>query len=140
MLGMNAVTDKATARVRLLEAADDHVVIGLPGTQYRIRLGIESNLDAQVGKRTRGRIVVPVWKVDFVNAGGGSFVEPIYGEPRRVQGPVIDIIADRNAVVVEVYDTPFVGVLAQRYKATDIKPGTRVGLDIPDGARFEPTA
>ncbi len=137
---MNAATEKAIARVRLLERHADRVIVGIANTQYRVHLAVDQPIDVPVGKRLRGLIRCGVWKVDQVNEGGGSFVEPIYGRPHRVQGPVIGRLPELNAVIVEVYDCPFVGLLPERYDAAQYPDGDRIGLDVYEGARFEPVA
>lgn len=135
---MNATLDQAIARVRLLEASDHQIVVGLAGTQYRLHLLVDQPIGQEIGKRLTGQIRCSVWKVDFVNAGGGSFIEPIYGRPRRVQGPVVHKLTDINALVIDCCGCPVVGLLPERWKAAEIQIGTRVGLDVHDGARFEP--
>jgi hypothetical protein len=137
---MPAASVHAVARLRLLEAGDDRVVVGIPGTQYRLHLAIAAPVATEPGRRIRGVIRARVWKVDFVSSGGGSFIEPVYGRPRRVQGPVVEAAADLNAVVVDVCDCPVLGLLPDRWTASQITPGTRVGLDVYDGAVFEPIA
>jgi len=136
---MNAIaTEPHIARVRVVEKSDDRVVLGITGTNYQLHLQPTAPVATEVGKRTRGVIRTRVWKVDFVSAGGGAYVEPIYGRPRRVQGRVVGQAPGPNSVIVEVYDCPIVGELPDRWNAAEMKPGTRVGLDVYPGATFEP--
>lgn len=129
----------AVARVRLLGREADKVVLGIAGTNYQLHLGLEGNLTIEVGKRARGVIRTHVWKLDFVSAGG-AFVEPVYGRPRRVQGTVEAPLGQGNAIIVDVAGCPIVGMLPERWQADDIKPGTRVGLDVYDSSVFQPIA
>lgn len=131
------VPSPAVARVRLLERDGDKVVLGIGGTNYRLHLRLDGEIDSPVGRRAKGVIATSVWKVDFVSAGG-AFVEPVYGRPRRVQGAVEGALPDGNAIIVDVAGCPIVGHLPQRWQAADIPPGTRVGLDVYDTATFQP--
>jgi hypothetical protein len=51
---------------------------------------------------------------------------------------VITSIPEHNAAVVDVWGTPLVGLLPERWPAGDIAPGTRLGLDVKAGAQFQP--
>jgi len=128
---------QAVARVRVLEAGDDQVIVGLPGTNYRLYLRPTAKVQPPANMRVKGMIRCPVWKVDFISAGG-AFVEPVYGRPRRVQGRVITAIPELNAVAVDVWDTPIIGLLPERWQASEIASGTRVGLDVKPGSEFQP--
>ncbi len=135
---MNAATSAiAIAKVRLLGRDAGSVVLGLAGTNYQLHLAAPESIDAEVGKRTAGVIRGAVWKVDFVSKGGG-YVEPLAGQPRRVQGRVIGALDGENAVVVEVCGCPFVGDLPDRWRANEIAAGTPIALDFADGATFTP--
>jgi len=135
-----ATTADPVARIRVLDKSSDLLVAQLTGTNYQLHLKPTTPITAEIGKRTKGIIRVSVWKVDFVSVGGGAFVEPIMGRPRRVQGRAIGKGPGQNSVIVEVSGCPIVGDLPERWAATDIKPGTRVGLEVYDGATFEPMA
>ncbi len=132
-------TKPSVARVRLLEATPDRVIVGPPGTNYRLYLQPTGPVRGEVGDRIRGVIRCNVWKLDEVSAGG-AYVEPVFGRPRRVQGKVIATLPESNAVVVDLWDTPIVGLLPERWPAADIPLGIRVGLDVKAGSTFEPIA
>jgi len=136
---MNATaTESHIARVRVVEKSDEKLVVGITGTHYQIHLKPTAAVATPVGKRTKGVIRTDVWKVDFVSAGGGAFVEPVYGRPRRVQGRVVGTAPGPNSVIVDGCGCPFVGDLPDRWQAADMKPGIRVGLEVHRGATFEP--
>jgi hypothetical protein len=136
---MNATaTESHIARVRVVEKSDENIVVSITGTNYQLHLKPTTAVDTPVGKRTKGVIRTDVWKVDFVSAGGGAYVEPVYGRPRRVQGRVIGTGPGANSVVVDVCGCPFIGDLPERWQAADMKPGIRVGLEVHQGATFEP--
>ena len=136
---MNATaTESHIARVRVVEKTDESIVVGITGTNYQIHLKPTAAVNTLVGKRAKGVIRTDVWKVDFVSAGGGAFVEPVYGRPRRVQGRVIGTGPGPNSVIVEVNGCPIIGDLPERWQAAEMKPGIRVGLEVHQGATFEP--
>lgn len=136
---MNATaTDQHVAKVRVESRTDDAIVVSITGTNYQLHLRPTAAVDTPAGKRTRGVIRTDVWKVDFVSAGGGAYVEPVYGRPRRVQGRVIGTGPGDNSIIVDVCGCPIVGDLPERWQASEMKPGTRVGLDVRQGATFEP--
>lgn len=136
---MNATATPADtiAKVRLLGRDDASVVLGVTGTNYELHLAAPQPVDAEVGKRIAGVIRGAVWKVDLVSKGG-AYIEPLAGQPRRVQGRVVGALNGANAVVVEVCGCPIVGDLPERWQASQIAPGTPIALDLSDGATFEP--
>jgi hypothetical protein len=125
------------ARLRVIERTDQRVVLGIPNTSYQLHLAPTEAIDTPVGRRVKGTIRLNVWKVDFVSAGG-EYVEPIYGRPRRVQGKAVAQGPGDNSIIIEVYDTPFLADLPIRWKASEITPGTRIGVEVHAGATFEP--
>ncbi|MBI1368622.1 MAG: hypothetical protein GC162_08190 [Planctomycetes bacterium] len=133
---MTTTDIQTKARVYLVSRKDDQVVVSLPGTKYELHLRATAPVQPTPQGRLSGEIHCPVWKVDFVSAGG-AFVEPVMGRPRRVQGTVVGSLPG-NKVVVDVVNQPIVATLPERWEAAKIAPGTRVGLDVPEGSTFEP--
>ncbi|MBI1372661.1 MAG: hypothetical protein GC159_07850 [Phycisphaera sp.] len=131
------MNEVAVAKVYVKSQQGDRTVVNLPGTQYQIRLCATGKVEPTAQGRAWGVIRVPVWKLDLVS-NGGAFVEPVFGRPRRVQGEVIATLPETNSVVVLVAGQPIVGDLPERWQASQIAVGTRVGLDCPDGATFSP--
>ncbi len=128
------------AKLRLIEKTDDYAVLAIPGSNYRLRLQADGLDDVEVGDRVRGEVRVKVWKLESV-APGGSFIAPVHGRPRRVQGVVRGAL-DGNRLIVEVAGCPFVADLPERWQAGKFAPGSRVGLDLIE-SRFtadRPTA
>jgi hypothetical protein len=134
-----AIHTDGLARVRLLDQQADRLIVGLPTTNYQLHLTSTADLRVEIGKRVIGRIRCKAWKLDYVSAGG-SFIEPILGRPRRVQGRVIGSLGSHNTLVVEVCGTPIVTELPDRWQADAIQIGTHVGVDVYDGATFHPVA
>lgn len=129
--------DQALASVVLVEQSDSKAVLGIRGTNYQMHLHVAQALSADSGDRVQGVIRGDVWKVDFVSAGG-AYIEPVFGRPRRVQGRVVATDPAAHCVVLDVCGCPFVGMLAEGSDVSEIPVGTRVGLDIRDGATFDP--
>ena len=125
------------ARLYLIGQTPEHVVLNIPGTNYQVKLRATGPVVPSPQGRVRGVIRLPVWKLDIVTAGG-AFIEPVYGTPRRVQGNVIGTLPASNSVVVDICGQPIIGDLPARWSAADLVVGSRVGLDIPEGGRFEP--
>lgn len=127
---------QSVARVYLKSQSADRVVVQIPGTKYELYLKPVGPVTPTPQGRVRGVIRCPVWKVDFVSAGG-AYIEPLVGPPRRVQGHVTGAIEGSNSIVIDVAGQPIVGDLPPRWLAADIAIGTKVGIDVPDGATFD---
>lgn len=131
------MNESTIARVYLERQEDGQVVLTLPNTNYRLHLRPTGLVTPSPQGRVRGVIRCRVWKLDHVSAGGG-YIQPLYGRPRRVQGEVIAVLPETNSIVLDIRDTPIVADLPPRYNAADIPLTARVGLDVHDGATFEP--
>lgn len=129
--------EQTIARVYLLQSTAEKVVVQIAGTNYQLHLNCPGEPEVSPQGRTRGVIRCDVWKVDMVSAGG-AFIEPVYGRPRRINGRVIGHDAATNELVVAVRGCPIVGKLPERYAAGEIPEGTLVGLDVHEGASFDP--
>jgi len=129
--------DLAIARLRVLDTAGQRLVAGIPGSNYELHLMPTAPVRVPVGRRTKGIIRLSVWKVDFVSAGG-EYIEPIIGRPRRVQGKALGAGPGENSIIIEVVGTPFVAELPERWQASQITPGTRIGVEVYPGATFDP--
>jgi len=142
MVRMNAAdtaANPAVARLRLVESGEGYVDLAIPGTSYKLRLRPTGPITVEPGKRIKGIIRADVWKLDHVSGGGGSYIEPVYGKPRRVQGPVLGATPEGNGLIVNVHGCPIVGELPERWKASEIGRSFRVGLDVTGVPTFEPT-
>lgn len=128
---------RTVARLYVQSRKDDKVVVQIPGTNYQLHLKTTGPIEPTPQGRVRGVIHCPVWKVDFISAGG-AFIDPVYGRPRRVQGHVIGALDTGNSIIVDVQNQPIVADLPERWQASDIAAGTKVGLDVYEGATFEP--
>lgn len=116
---------------------EGEVIVNLPGTNYQLHLKADAPVEPSPQGRVRGVVRCAAWKMDRVSAGG-SYIEPVFGRPRRVQGPVLGSIAESNSVIVDIAGQPIVASLPERWDATELVEGERIGLDVCDGAAFEP--
>jgi hypothetical protein len=123
----------------LLEKSPDTIVLGLPGTDYKLHLAVDDAGAAhlpELGKPLTGRISARAKRVDKVRSGG-RYIEPIMGRPRRIQGRISAI--DAHAMTITVWcGCPFTCVLTMNQKAADFAVGDLVSFDVERGARFEP--
>ena len=131
-------TDATIARAVLAESHDDHVILSVPGTDYRIRLVVDARIPHEVGKRIRGVIRAQARRIDVVQTGG-RFVEPVYGRPRRVQGTICAIDPAEDTVAVLVHqNVPIVCRTNGQQRATAFRVGQLVSFDAQPGATFTP--
>jgi hypothetical protein len=119
--------------------AEDKLVLSIPGTDYRLTLVPAvpaSAIATPIGKRIKGAIHAQALRMHTA-AGGGRFIEPVYGMPRIVAGKVLDIDADRRQVVVDVAVPMIVTTMPeQRFDIFTI--GSMVNFYINSGATFTP--
>ena len=116
----------------------DKIILAIPSTDYQIHLMCSGNTATQVGKRIQGVINIKALRMHKASAGG-SFIEPIYGHPRVVQGRVLAIDLAKNRllceVVVPMWVEPFDG-----QSAADFNAGDMVNFYAQSGATFTPVA
>jgi hypothetical protein len=119
----------------LLDKGPDHIVLSLPGTDYRLHLHTPTPVKADVGKRIRGRIHAQARRVDVVTTGG-CFIDPVYGRPRRLQGHVMAVDPEAGTLTVQC-GCAMVATLMAPQKPTDFSLHDLVALDIQRGATFQ---
>jgi hypothetical protein len=125
---------------KLLELSGEQVVVGLPGSDYRLHLVPQGKIEAVVNKPIQGRIRARARRVDATFDGrGGRYIEPVYGRPRRVQGRIVAHDTAANTITVDAA-CPVICTLVADQKAADFPPGTFVTFDVERGATFEMTA
>ncbi|MCC6322535.1 MAG: hypothetical protein IT438_13990 [Phycisphaerales bacterium] len=119
----------------VLAASGPHAVIEFPNTNYQVHLVPTAPITSPVGKRIVGTITARARRVDVVDTGG-SFVEPVAGRPRRVQGRVVAIDPRRNTIVVNAGVPIHLVLTDERQEAGQFEPGSLVSTDVLDGATF----
>lgn len=125
-----------TVTGRLAEKSDEHIVLHVLGTDYRLHLLTAGPIAAEVGDRITGAIRARARRVDIYPAGG-RFVEPVFGRPRRVQGRIVGGDVTANKLYVQC-GAAIVADLMPTQNASDFAVGQMVGFDVERGATFEP--
>ena len=96
---------------------------------------------AHVGKRIVGTVHVDARRVDIVETGG-TYLEPVFGRPRRIQGRVIErspgpIGQPGRSLILDAGPIPVHARLTdERQTADDFAIGDLVSFDALDGATF----
>ena len=122
---------------RLLERRDGLIVLGLPGTDYRLHLVLEIDLNAEVGRPIRGTIHATARRVDVIPAGG-RYVEPVFGRPRRVQGRIVGGHPGSRAIYVKAGPTFICTLSDARQQVEQFSVGQMVSFDVEPGSVFKP--
>lgn len=141
-----APASKRTARAKLLEKDAEKVVLTFPAgatgqiqkPTHQMHLLTNTPVRTEPGKRILGTIRVEARRIDVCGTGG-SFVEPVYGRPRRVQGTIIDIDSSNGCVVVDA-GMPIVAKLDPLQRTSDFKLGDHVTFAVKPGATFYPAS
>lgn len=135
-----ATQDLSSARTagKVLAIRDGGVVFQPRGTNYELHLDTESAYTGPVGKPVQATVHLKARKV-YTVPSGGSFVAPIMGTPRTVQGRVLEVQPGR----VVVHAGPVVVIeLPEQTHALDlargpIQPGAMLNAVILPGTSFD---
>lgn len=136
----NAGTDDL-ARVRVERASDEQVVLSIPGSQYCLHLKPGASLAAfptEPGRRASGVIHGKALRMHRASAGG-TFIEPIEGHPRIVQGRVVAADLERNRLLIQVVIPIWLDV-CEGQLASDFQTGDLVNFYAESGMTFTPRA
>lgn len=114
-----------------------HIEIEFPNTNYRLHLSPTIAILGPLGQRVVGEIHAKARRVDVVETGG-SYVEPVIGRPRRVQGRVVAIDERHNTIVVNAGMAIHLTLTDSRQRAAQFALGDLVSTDVLDGATFTP--
>lgn len=127
---------ESLSSLRVAEVGPELVVLEVPGTEYRLHLATDSSLSGGVGRRVTGEIHAKALRMHRSDTGG-RFIEPIYGQPRIVQGEVVAIDAPQRRILMDMAVPVWVTVLpAQDLAAVSI--GDLWNCYVESGTRFEP--
>lgn len=127
------------AKGRIKSATDEGVVFLPAGTNYELHLATQNPYKGPIDRPIEGIIRVMGRKIWTVPTGG-NFVQPIFGEPRIIQGRVKWL--DERLLVVQAA-TMFVVEVPANSQAIDlanggIEAGSLVNVTALPGATFEP--
>ena len=131
---MESTVETQIVRGVLLESHPDRIVLGVPGTDYRLHLVTARPIGAAAGSHVRGRIEVSARRVDVTRVGG-QFIDPVYGRPRIIQGTVIETGLEHSTMVVKAVVPLHVKVRPPQ-KSADFEVGTMVTFSVDAGAVF----
>ncbi|MFO0830125.1 MAG: hypothetical protein U0572_18430 [Phycisphaerales bacterium] len=123
-------------RAVLASKSDDSVVLAIPGTSYRLTFKTSGPIPAQEGKHVKGRIHGKALRMHVAHAGG-AFIEPVYGQPRIVQGRVRAIDSAANRVLVDIAVPAWLSV-AEGQSASEFAVGQLVNMYVESGMTFTP--
>lgn len=129
------------ARVRVERASDEQVVLTIPGSSYELHLkpgAPLSTFPSEPGRRATGVIRGKALRMHKTTAGG-SFIEPIEGHPRIVQGAVIAADLDRNQLLIRAV-VPIWLAVCDGQLASDFQTGDLVNFYAQSGMTFTPRA
>jgi hypothetical protein len=122
----------------LAERRGDLLVLSIPGTQYRLHLVPEvppQEISTVPGKRIRGVIRATALRLHPA-AAGGRFIEPVWGEPRIVQGVILAVEPDR--VLVDASVPMWVALAEEDRGRAPLEPGQMVNFYVTSGTSFRP--
>lgn len=139
-------TSKRIARAKLLEKDAEKVVLtftdGATGQiqkpNHQMHLLTNTPVKTEPGKRILGTIRVEARRIDVCGTGG-SFVEPVYGRPRRIQGNIIEIDPSNSCITVDA-GMPVVAKVDAGQKVSDFKVGDHITFAVKAGATFYPAS
>lgn len=123
------------ARGILAEQRDSEIVLGVPNTDYRILLKTYQPISTPIGKRIVGIIRAQARRIDVVGTGG-SYVEPVYGRPRRIQGEILEVDGSAQTITVHAGAAPIVCKIPPGQRSESFKIGDFVSFDVLEGASF----
>ena len=133
------VDERAVARAVVDRVGDDHVVLRLPHTEYRLRFALAapaSAIDISAGKRIRGTITGRALRIHPASAGG-CFIEPVVGEPRIVAGRVVALDEPGRRVLVDAA-VPMWLELEENQDPGLLRAAGLVNCHVMSGATFTP--
>ena len=126
---------KITPTAGRVESVDgEQMVLRLPGTDYRLHLKRPIGDVPTPGAKLTGWIELDALRVDAIPAGG-TYIEPVFGRPRRLQGRVLGSQGDR--LQVRCGPAAFSCRLTDaRQRADEFPVGVLVSFDAAPGARL----
>lgn len=136
-----------TARVQIEEVtpasgtAPAKVRVSVPSYAYRVDMVLDGDtaaLAAKVGKKVNGTVrgkALRAWQA----TAGGCFIEPVWGAPRIVQGRVLAVDVDANAVLLDLVFPAWISIEPSQ-SAGSWQTGDMLNFYVESGMRFTPKA
>lgn len=136
MASQTATKDALTIG-RLVGKDDDTITLEIPGTSYKIKLACESSqVTTEIGKLISGTIHAKSLRMHGM-AGGGRFIEPVWGQPRIVAGTIRAVDQDAGRVLVNVA-VPMWVTCPEGQDFGILEPGSMATFYVESGTSFEP--
>ena len=135
---MSVTASRSVARGRLVEQNDQHLVLALPNTDYRLHLVPVGSVEPSPTGFVTGHIHARAKRVDVVRTGG-RYIEPVIGRPRRLQGTILAIDTQANTITVSC-GCPINCELTANQQAGQFELSQLVSFDVESGATFTPVA
>ena len=126
-----------TVSGKLLELTEGEMVLGIPDTDYRMKLVLEIESPVAVGQKITGTIHATARRVDVIPAGG-RYVEPVFGRPRRVQGRIVGGHGPSRTLYVKAGPALICTLSDERQSPEQFSIGQMVSFDVEAGAVFKP--
>lgn len=127
---------QAVARGVLESLSQDHLLLAIPHTDYRLHLVHTAPIETPVRKRIRGTIHAKALRMHTAQ-GGGRFIEPVHGAPRIVAGTVLAVDGGSNRLLVDVA-VPMWVTMQDGQAATEFAEGQLVNFYVESGTSFTP--
>ena len=121
------------------EDAPAQITLTFANTSYELHLEPTAEIVTPVGKRVVGTIHVRARRVDAIG-GGGRYIEPVIGRPRRVQGTIVAADGDTNELCVNAGVPIWCKLTDPRQSTSQFEVGQLVTMDVHEGATFTPEA
>ncbi len=133
-------TTEAVARGVLEEVREDRLVLAIAHTDYRLHLVPTvpaARLQPHLGKRVKGTIHARALRIHPA-AGGGRFIEPVWGTPRIVAGKVLSADPGTKEAVIDLTVPFVVRTMEEQVFEGILEPGRLVNFYVETGATFTP--
>jgi len=135
-----ALDDVARGIVHEIRPAEHLVVLGIPGTDYRLHLLLPDAVSAyphlQPKARVRGWIDADARRIDVCGTGG-AYIDPVYGRPRNLAGRIIARMPDKHALIIRA-KVPFRIRVRPPQSPDDFADDQFVTFAVDRGATFTP--
>ena len=124
----------------LLDHQEKMIVLGLSGGggDYQLHLAVDEPLTANPVGQVVGTLHAHAKRVDVVSSGGGRYIEPVMGRPRRVQGRVVAGDHQANTLQIHAGAGMIEATLMLPQKTADFSLGQTVTFSVMRGATFQP--
>jgi len=130
---------RAVARAKLESVDNNRIVVSVPGTDYQLRLTLTvpaDQIDTPPGKRIKGVIEARALRAHNFS-GGGTWIEPVWGEPRIVAGQVIGHDEQNNRVLLHAV-LPIWVSLEDSQQPSDFSEGQMINFYVESGTTLTP--